>query len=327
MNIAVRVLLTLVLLISVGFLGYDVGAYYLYSPWTRDGRIRADVVTVAPDVSGYVTDLRVRSNQFVREGDILFVVDQERYRLALANAEATAAARLAQYQMLQQQFERRSKLTLNLSITQEDLDNVRRQTDSARASHQQSLADRDLAALNLKRTEVRATVNGFVTNLNLVKGDYASPGKQVLALIDSDSYYVDAYLEETKIPQVKIGTPAVIKLMNGAPALQGSVEGVARGITDSDNRDGPELLDNVNPTFTWVRLAQRIPVRIRLTNIPPDVLVSAGMTCTVVLQDGAHPEIGASAKRLFAAVLGWFAGQRNASAQTQPQRTASRDPY
>jgi multidrug resistance efflux pump len=130
MNIAVRVLLTLVLLISVGLVGYDMAVYYLYSPWTRDGRIRADVVTVAPDVSGYVTDLRVRSNQFVKKGDILFVVDQERYRLALANAEATVAARLAQYQMLQQQFERRSKLTLNLSITQEDLDNVHRQTDS-----------------------------------------------------------------------------------------------------------------------------------------------------------------------------------------------------
>ncbi len=324
MNIAVRVLLTLVLLISVGLVGYDMAVYYLYSPWTRDGRIRADVVTVAPDVSGYVTDLRVRSNQFVKKGDILFVVDQERYRLALANAEATVAARLAQYQMLQQQFERRSKLTLNLSITQEDLDNVHRQTDSARASHQQSLADRDLAALNLKRTEVRATVNGFVTNLNLVKGDYASPGKPVLALIDSDSYYVDAYLEETKIPQVKIGTPAVIKLMNGAPALQGSVEGVARGITDSDNHDGPELLDNVNPTFTWVRLAQRIPVRIRLTNIPPDVLVSAGMTCTVILQDGAHPQIGASAKRLLAAIRDWFTGETVASAQMSTPHTASR---
>ncbi len=257
------------LLISAGLLGYDVAAYYLYSPWTRDGRVRADVVTVAPDVSGYVTDVRVRSNQSVKKGDILFVVDPDRYRLSLANAEATVAARLAQYQMLQQQFERRSKLTLNLSITPEDLDNARRQADSANASYKQAFADRDLAALNLRRTEVRATVNGFVTNLNLVKGDYASPGKPVLALIDSNSYYVDAYLEETKIPQVKIGSPAVIKLMNGAPALQGSVEGVARGITDSDNHDGPELLDNVNPTFTWVRLAQRIPVRIRLTNIPP----------------------------------------------------------
>ena len=225
--------------------------------------------------------------------------------------------------MLQQQYERRTKLTLNLSITPEDLENAHRQTDAANASYQQTIADRDLAALNLKRTEVRATVNGFVTNLNLENGDYASPGKAMLALIDSDSYYVDAYLEETKIPQVKIGEPAAIRLMNGAPDLEGSVEGVARGITDYDNRDGPELLDSVNPTFTWVRLAQRVPVRIRLTNVPPGVLVSAGMTCTVVLKDGTHLEIGASAKRVLAAIRDWFTGERVASAQMSTPLTAS----
>ena len=135
---------------------------------------------------------------------------------------------------------------------------------------------------------MRATVNGYVTNLNLEVGDYESPGKPMFALIDSDSYYVNAYFEETKIPQIAVGAPVAIRLMNGAPELRGSVEGVARGVTDYDNRDGPELLDNVNPTFTWVRLAQRVPVRIRLTNVPPDVIVSAGMTCTVVLKDGAH---------------------------------------
>jgi RND family efflux transporter MFP subunit len=320
MNIAVRVLLTLVLLISVGFVGYDMAVYYLYSPWTRDGRVRADVVTVAADVSGYVTDLRVHSNQAVKKGDILFVVDQARYRIALADAEAAVAARLAQYQMLRQQYERRTKLTLNLSITPEDLENAHRQTDAANAAWQQAIADRDLAALNLKRTEVRATVNGFVTNLNLENGDYASPGKAMLALIDSDSYYVDAYLEETKIPQVKIGEPAAIRLMNGAPDLEGSVEGVARGITDYDNRDGPELLDSVNPTFTWVRLAQRVPVRIRLTNVPPDVLVSAGMTCTVVLKDGTHLEIRASAKRVLTAIRQWFSGEAVAPARATEAR-------
>jgi RND family efflux transporter MFP subunit len=320
MNIAVRVLLTLVLLISVGFVGYDMAVYYLYSPWTRDGRVRTDVVTVAADVSGYVTDLRVHSNQAVKKGDILFVVDQARYRIALADAEAAVAARLAQYQMLRQQYERRTKLTLNLSITPEDLENAHRQTDAANAAWQQAIADRDLAALNLKRTEVRATVNGFVTNLNLENGDYASPGKAMLALIDSDSYYVDAYLEETKIPQVKIGEPAAIRLMNGAPDLEGSVEGVARGITDYDNRDGPELLDSVNPTFTWVRLAQRVPVRIRLTNVPPDVRVSAGMTCTVVLKDGTHLEIGASAKRVLTAIRQWFSGEAVAPARATEAR-------
>jgi multidrug resistance efflux pump len=326
MNIAVRVLFTLVLLISVGLVGYDMAVYYLYSPWTRDGRVRADVVTVAADVSGYVTDLRVHSNQSVKKGDILFVVDQARYRIALADAEAALATRLAQYQMLKQQYERRTKLTLNLSITPEDLENAHRQTDAANASYQQAIADRDLAVLNLKRTEVRATVNGFVTNLNLQNGDYASPGKAMLALIDSDSYYVDAYLEETKIPQVKIGSPATIRLMNGSPGLQGSVEGIAHGISDYDNKVGPELLDSVNPTFTWVRLAQRVPVRIRITNVPPDVLVSAGMTCTVVLKDGARPQIGASAKRLLASIRDWFSGQTVASAQVLTPRTVSRGP-
>jgi multidrug resistance efflux pump len=306
MHAALRVFLSLILLTSAALLGYDVVLYYLYSPWTRDGRVRADVVTVAPDVSGYVTNLRVRTNQFIRKGDILFVVDQARYRIALANAEAIVAARLAQSEMLQHQFERRSKLTMGLSITAEDLENAHRQSQAAAANYQQALADRDNAALNLQRTEVRATVNGFITNLNLVVGDYATPGKPVLALIDSDSYRVDAYFEETKIPQIKVGSPAGIQLMDGSPELQGRVEGVARGITDRDNPDGPELLSSVNPTFTWVRLAQRIPVRIRLTNVPSDVLVSAGMTCTVVLEDATNVPMGTGFRRAFAAVLDLF---------------------
>ena len=242
MRTAVRVVLSLVLLISVGLVSYDVAVYYLYSPWTRDGRVRADVVTVSPDVSGYVTDMRVRSNQFVKKGDILVVIDQERYRLALANAEATVAARLAQYRMLQQQLEGTIKADI------EPLDHAgglgqRASPDRvANANYQQSLAERDLAALNLKRTEVRATVNRYVTNLNLEVGDYELPGKAMFALIDSDFYDVDAYFEETKIPQIPIGSFVAIRLMNGAPELQGSVEGVARGITDYDNRDGPSSL-------------------------------------------------------------------------------------
>jgi multidrug resistance efflux pump len=302
MHGAVRILLSLVVLVAAGFLAYDMANYYLYSPWTRDARVRAEVVTVAPDVSGYVTDVLVRNDQLVHKGDLLFVIDQERYRLALADAEASVAVHLAQSRMFLQQYERRSKLT-NLSISAEGVDNARRQSESAAASHQQAIASRELAALNLKRTEVRATVNGFVSNLNLARGDYASPAKAVLALIDSDSYRVDAYFEETKIPQIRVGSPVDIHLMNGAAVLRGSVESIARGITDQDNRDGPELLASVNPTFTWVRLAQRIPVRIRLTGVPPEVLVSAGMTCTVVLRDGAAPHIGAGVKRLIAAIF------------------------
>jgi len=303
MYTAVRVFLSLIVVSAAAFLGYEMASYYLYSPWTRDARIRADVVTIAPDVSGWVTDLRVRNDQFVRKGDILFIIDQERYRLALANAEASLAAQSAQRQMMGDQLNRRTKLTLGLSITAENLDNARRQFESAAAGHKQAIAARDVAALNLERTEVRAPVNGFVTNLNLSLGIYATQGRGVLALIDSDSYRVDAYFEETKIPRITPGTPVEIHLMNGAGTLQGRVDGIARGITDPDNKDGPELLATVNPNFTWVRLAQRIPVRIRLTNVPPGVLISAGMTCTAVVTDGNSPQIGAELKRLVSAVI------------------------
>src|ERR1700730_5985748 len=149
MQTTIRVLLTAIVVSCACFLGYDMAHYYLYSPWTRDARVRAEVVTVAPDVSGYVADMRVRNDQFVKKGDLLFVVDQERYRLALADAEATVATRLALYHMMQHQFERRSKLTVSVTITPEDLENSRRQAEQAAAGYQQSIASRDLAALNL----------------------------------------------------------------------------------------------------------------------------------------------------------------------------------
>jgi len=304
MQTVVRVLLTLILLIAAGLLSYDMASYYLYSPWTRDARIRANVVSVAPDVSGYVDDIRVRNNQFVNKDDVLFVIDQDRYKLALANAEASVAATHAQYLMLLDQYQRRSKLAPGYSITVEAFDNARRQSETAAANHQQAIASRDTAALNLKRTEVRASVNGFITNLNLAKGTYASQGQPVMALIDSDSYRVEAYFEETKIPHIKPGASAEIYLMDGSPALQGTVLGIAMGITDQDNPNGPQLLSSINPTFTWVRLAQRIPVGIHLTHVPPGVLVSAGMTCTVVMKEGAAPEIGLGIKKVMTAILG-----------------------
>jgi multidrug resistance efflux pump len=304
MPTVVRVLLTLIVLAVAGFLGYDMAYYYLYSPWTRDARVRANVATVAPDVSGYVDDIRVRNDQFVHKGDVLFTIDQDRYRLAIADAEAALAVRQAQHLMALEQYQRRSKLTPGYSVTVETLDNARRQSESAAASYQQAVASRDTAALNLNRTEVRAPVNGFITNLNLAAGTYASQGKPVLALIDSDSYRVEAYFEETKIPHIRSGAGAEIYLMDGSPALEGTVSSIARGITDQDNKDGPQLLSSINPTFTWVRLAQRIPVTVHITHVPPGVLVSAGMTCTVVMKEGAAPKIGLGIKKAMAAIFG-----------------------
>jgi len=283
-----RVIATLALVGFAAAGAYELWIYYMVSPWTRDARVRADVVEIAPDVAGFVNDLRVKDNQFVHKGDILFVIDQDRYRLALATAEASVAARKADMEMHQKEAERRAKLT-SIAISDEGRENARHVADSAKAAFDQARADNATARLNLDRTVVRAPVNGFVTNLVLDVGQYAPVGGRIMALIDSDSYRVEGYFEETKIPSVKLGNQVKIHLMSGGPDLRGHVESISRGITDRDNGNGPELLANVNPTFEWVRLAQRIPVRIHIDEVPEGVLVSAGMTCTVVVAAPPRP--------------------------------------
>ena len=283
-----RLFLTLVLIAGASAGAYELWSYYMLSPWTRDARVRADVVEIAPDISGFVTDLRVKDNQFVRKGDVLLVIDQARYKLALETAEAGVAAKKADMEMRRHEAERRAKLT-TLSISLEGQENAKHTADSAIAAYQQALADRGTAQLNLDRTVIRAPVNGFVTNLTLDVGQFASVGGRIMALIDSDSYRVEGYFEETKIPVIKPGQPVEIHLLSRAPALRGHVESISRGITDRDNANGPELLANVNPTFEWVRLAQRIPVRIHIDEVPDGVLISSGMTCTVIVAAPPRP--------------------------------------
>jgi multidrug resistance efflux pump len=287
MKAILRVIATL-LVVAAGSAGaYELWDYYMLSPWTRDAKVVADVVTVAPDVAGFVTDLRVKDNQFVHKGDILFVVDQARYKLALETAEANLAASKASMLLAQGDARRRAKLT-TLSITDEDKENSQHQADAATAAYGQSLADLDMARLNLERTTVRASVNGYITNLTLVVGQYAAVGTQLMALIDSDSYRVEGFFEETKMPAIRAGAQVTIYLMSATPALQGHVESFSRGITDREDPNGPELLANVNPTFEWVRLAQRIPVRVHIDTVPDGVLISSGMTCTVVVTSPAR---------------------------------------
>ena len=283
MKTVARVVITLVIVAAGCIGGYELWDYYMLSPWTRDARVQADVVSIAPDASGFVDELRVKDNQFVHKGDVLFVLDRERYTRALATAEAAVAARKAEMDMRQHEAARRARLT-TLAISDEARENASLTANSTAASYQQALADRSTAQLNLDRTIVRAPVNGFVTNLTLDVGQFASVGTKVMALIDSDSYRVTGYFEETKIPVVKRSGHVDIFLMSGGPPLRGHVESISRGITDRDNPAGPELLANVNPTFEWVRLAQRIPVRIHIDQVPEGVLISSGMTCTVVVE-------------------------------------------
>jgi multidrug resistance efflux pump len=287
MKTVARVLLTLVLVAAGCAGGYELWDYYLFSPWTRDARVQADVVDIAPDVAGFVTDLRVKDNQFVRKGDVLFIIDRERYTRALATAQANVAALAAGKEMREHEAARRAKLS-TIAISVEAREDAMLTANTAAASYQQAVAERSTAQLNLDRTVMRAPVNGFVTNLTLDLGQYASVGTKVMALIDSDSYRVTGYFEETKIPVVKTHEHVAIYLMGGTAPLRGHVESISRGITDRDNPAGPEMLVAANPTFEWVRLAQRIPVRIHIDHVPKGVLVSAGMTCTVVVEAPAR---------------------------------------
>jgi RND family efflux transporter MFP subunit len=257
--------------------------HYMLSPWTRDGRVVANSVTIAAEVSGRIVDIRVRENQFVKKGEVLFTIDQSTFKAALQSAEATAASNLANMELRQSNAARGHKLT-RLSISAQELEDLDLQAKAAQANYQQALAARDNAKINFDRTIVDAPVNGYVTNLVLDVGDFADVGKSVLALVDSDSFRVEAYLEETKLNFVKIGDQAEVTPMSGASLIKGRVESIARGIGDTQNPTGANLLQNVNATFEWVRLAQRIPVRIKLVDVPKDVILASGMTVTVSIK-------------------------------------------
>lgn len=280
-----RVLLTLVVFAAALVGGWYVWRAYADTPWTRDGRVRANVIQVTPDVSGAATDLPVRDNQAVKKGDVLFVIDQARYKLALDQAEATVDGRFGELQQRRKEADRRDRLT-SAAVADEAREQARTAVVTAEAAWRQAIVERDVAKLNFDRTVVRSPVNGYVTNLLLNEGDYATAGKAAVAVVDSDSFYVAGYFEETKLRVIREGDPATVRLMGRDGDLAGRVESVARAIVDRDNVTSADLIANVNPSFTWVRLAQRIPVRIKLDPLPAGVTLAAGMTATVVV----HPE-------------------------------------
>jgi RND family efflux transporter MFP subunit len=254
--------------------------YYFNEPWTRDGHVRADVVPVAPDVAGFVTEVLVSDNQPVRRGDVLFRIDRARYAIALRQAEAVVLGKRAQLDEADADLKRYSALTPDVVVSKQRLDQVVATQGSAQASYDQAVADLSLAKLNLERSDVRAEINGVVTNMELRPGTYLNPGKGVMALLDTDTLRVEGYFEETKLPRIHLGDAVNVRLMGSRHALVGRVESVAAGIEDRDRRSGETLLANVNPTFNWVRLAQRVPVRIALDREARKQLV-AGATATV----------------------------------------------
>ncbi|MGO9418423.1 efflux RND transporter periplasmic adaptor subunit [Roseiarcus sp.] len=302
---ALRFFATFAVAAVAAALGWYAWRAYMATPWTRDGTVRAYVVTIAPQVAGQIVDLPVRDNAFVHKGDLLMQIDPASYAIAVRQAEAGVSQAKAVAQNAEAEWARRQKLN-DLAVTLEEQQVYASKSLSANAQYQLALADLDNARLNLQRTRIVSPANGYVTNLQARVGDYANVGQRQVSVIDADSYWVDAYFEETFLESIHDGDAASVKLMGYPQVLQGYVQGVARGISVPNAASSSSGLATVNPIFTFVRLAQRVPVRIHLESVPSDVRLVAGMTATVEIGPGAARKVeGAdpmSAKNPVAAV-------------------------
>jgi multidrug resistance efflux pump len=278
----VRILPFLITLIGVAIaavLTWLMWTTYMGTPWTRDGRVRVYVVTIAPQIAGTITELPVKDDQFVHKGDLLMLIDPTNFTIAVQVAQAAVDQTKALADNAQVEAERRQKL--GDWASEEERQTFMSRALAAQATHQQAIANLAQAQVNLKRTRIESPVNGYVTNLQAQLGDYVMVGERRISVVNSDSFWIDGYFEETVLGSIRIGDPARAKLMGYSDVITGHVAGVARGIDIANASPDEAGLAKVNPIFTWVRLAQRVPVRIALDHVPESVRLVAGMTATV----------------------------------------------
>jgi multidrug resistance efflux pump len=260
---------------------------YIANPWTRDGQVRGHVIQVSPRVSGMVTNIAVIDNQLVSAGDLLFEIDPESFDIAIAQAEANlkrqkinSRGRKIEYERLNEIFEKDPG-----AISQKDLD--RRLT-----SYHESLSNIDaateqlrMANLNRTYTSVYASVDGYVSNVDFQIGSMAVANKPIIALVDSNSFWVFGYFRESQIGEIRIGDDARVTLMAYPDQnIEGHVESLGWGIATSDGNPGANLLPSIKPVFQWIRLAQRVPVRIALDKVPQDIELRFGLTASVMVK-------------------------------------------
>ncbi|MEA3126506.1 MAG: hypothetical protein QOD67_3525 [Caballeronia sp.] len=278
-----QILFTLVVVAIAAFVLWRLVDYYMFAPWTRDGHVRADVVQVAPDVGGLIVKVNVVDNQPVNAGQVLFVIDQARYELALRQAQATALQRRATLDQARREDARNR--TLGDLVAREVTEESHSRVQTAEAALADAEVAVDTARLNLQRTTIVSPVDGYLNDRAPRTGEYVTAGRSVLSVVDLHSFRVDGYFEETKLHGIDIGQQVDIKIMGETKMLHGHVQSIVAGIEDRDRVQGSNLLPNVNPAFSWVRLAQRIPVRIALDEVPADFRMIAGRTATVSVRD------------------------------------------
>lgn len=294
-----RYAITILLVIIAVVIIFRAWVFYTESPWTRDARFAADVVAISPDVTGLITEVPVHDNQLVKKGDTLFVVDRPRYQKALDQAQADVEYYQALVSEKRREAGRRNQLGTS-AMSREAIEQSNNDLQTSEHQLAKSVATRDLAAIDLERTTVKAPSDGWVTNLNVYQGEFITRGSVAVALVQQHSFYVLAYLEETKLHGVEKGFRAEVTPLGSNIVLRGTVDSVAAGVTNSSSSVDSKGMATVDSNLEWVRLAQRVPVRIRLDQQPGNRF-PAGTTATVVItgQADRQPEQVSPMIRLF----------------------------
>jgi multidrug resistance efflux pump len=263
--------------------------YYLTNPWTRDGQVHAQVIQIAPRISGPIVNLPIVDNQEVKAGDLLFDIDPRTFQAAVDEADAELKQAQAKADDAKDDADRARKIRKKDkgAMSEQQLERKENDQRQAEAAVLGANAQLEQAQLNLEFTKVRAPVDGYVTNLNLRLGSQAVANQPALALIDINSYWIHGYFREDRIEGVKAGDRAIVTLMSfpNRP-LEGRVDSLGWGIAQDDGSTGYNLLPNVNATFEWIRLAQRVPVRVHLVDPPKDIPLRVGTTASVMVMTG-----------------------------------------
>ncbi|MGE8391417.1 HlyD family secretion protein [Pseudomonas sp. BIGb0427] len=290
MNHVVRLFKFLATLVVGAFslyFGLSLWNAYVLAPWTRDGRISAQVIRIAPEVSGSIERVWVGDNQWVQKGELMYSIDARSYALAVDQKAAELAEVKEVFQQRNEELRRR-KLLVGV-VPKEEIDNAVRTRAIANARLNIAQAQLAQAQLELQRTKIFAPVDGYVTQLRLQPGDYAVAGGTNMFVVDSKSFWVTGYFEETKLTNIPLGAHAKVKLMGFSPLLSGHVSSIGRGVSDTNEVRAQNGLPQVSPTFSWIRLAQRLPVRIEIDHIPEGVELAAGMTASIEVDQAGAP--------------------------------------
>lgn len=279
-----RYLITLLLFVAAGFVVYSYYQSYTSNPWTRDGQVSAFIVSITPRVTGQVIKIHVDDNSKVSKGDLLFEIDPSIYKAAYRKALATqkqAFALLAKAKNEEQRALNLEKRTPG-AVSVLTLNNLNNAVQTSSANVELAKANVEEAGLNLEYTKVYAPTNGYITNLNLREGSQVVANSPVVALIDEDSFWIEGYFKETDLVGVNPQDKAMVTLMmHKNVQLKGHIKSIGFGIAKQDGSTGNDLLPNVNPNFQWIRLAQRIPIKVELDKVPKDIQLRVGMTASI----------------------------------------------